>query len=361
MKPYDYGRVIFSTSKALPSFDINKIHTAKQLEKAWTNNFQRYNISLKNEFESRPIWDDVSIWCFNRKTDKFRLTLSDFSDFSEVLQRNRSTVLFVHGWLQSKLQFAEGVKRLALAVPKRNYCLVDFETLATVELQLFINQIAPRIATFLAGFVQSLGAFDIPPEQVTLIGEGVTAHLVAQTGHILAGHLGSIIGLDPLGPFYTVGPMVQRERFTLDPSDAQFVQVWYSSIGQLGSPDPLGHQNIYVNGGLHPQPSCTCFTKVFGAANLCKCNTLLVLVLHAFPLHSTYLSLTVTQLCSHYFVVEVFKATLDPTTDLLATKCHSYKHFLAGRCRIHPKTRATTDGTDAGNFYLQTSCKPPYL
>ncbi|XP_052892063.1 phospholipase A1 member A-like [Anopheles moucheti] len=329
--------VMFSSAKALPAFDISEMHSVKQLEKSWTNNFQGYNISLRHEYELRPIWEDVSIWCFNRQTDKFRPTSSDFRDFSEVLQKNRSTVLFVHGWLQSKLQFAEGVKRLAMAVTKRNYCLVDFETLATVELQLFINQLAPRIATYLAGFVQSLGAIDIPPEQVTLVGEGVTAHLVAQTGHILAGHLGSIIGLDPLGPFYTVGPLLQRSRTALDPSDAQFVQVWYSSIGQLGSPIPLGHQNIYVNGGLHPQPSCACFTKVFGATNL------------------------LTQLCSHYFVVDVFKATLDPATDLLATKCHSYKHFLAGRCRIHPTTRATGDGTDAGNFYLQTSCQPPYL
>ncbi|XP_053668143.1 phospholipase A1 member A-like [Anopheles marshallii] len=329
--------VTVSCSIALPSFDISEIHSVKQLAKSWTYNFQRYNTTLKHEFELRPIWEDVSIWCFNRKSDKFRLTSSDFVDFSEVLQENRSTVLFVHGWLQSKRQFAEGAKRLAMAVPNRNYCLVDFETLATVELQLFINQIAPRIATYLAGFVQSLGAIDIPPEQVTLVGEGVTAHLVAQAGHILAGHLGSIIGLDPLGPFYTVGPLLQRSRTTLDTSDARFVQVWYSSIGQLGSPIPLGHQNIYVNGGLHPQPPCACFTKVFGATNL------------------------LTQLCSHYFVVEVFKATLDPATDLRATKCHSYKHFLTGRCTIHPTTRATGDGTDAGNFYLQTSCQPPYL
>uniref|UniRef100_A0A182WDF8 Lipase domain-containing protein n=1 Tax=Anopheles minimus TaxID=112268 RepID=A0A182WDF8_9DIPT len=254
-----------------------------------------------------------------------------------MLQENRSTVLFVHGWLQSKLQFAEGAKRLALAVTERNYCVVDFEPLATVELPLFINQISPRIATYLAGFVQSLSAIDIPPEQVTLVGEGVTAHLVAHTGYILAGHLGSIIALDPLGPFYTVGPILQRPQFTLDPSDARFVQVWYSSIGQLGSPIPLGHQNIYVNGGLHPQRCCTCLTKEFGASNL------------------------LTQLCSHYFVVEVFKATLDPGTDLLATKCHSYKHFLAGRCPMYPTTRVTNDGTDAGSFYLQTSCKPPFL
>uniref|UniRef100_A0A182M5E6 Lipase domain-containing protein n=1 Tax=Anopheles culicifacies TaxID=139723 RepID=A0A182M5E6_9DIPT len=273
----------------------------------------------------------------NQKSQKFCLTSSDFGDFSEVLQKNRSTVLFVHGWLQNKLQFAEGAKRLASAMTERNYCVVDFETLATVELQLFINQISPRIATYLAAFVQSLGAIDIPPEQVTLVGEGVTAHLVGHSGYILAGHLGSIIGLDPLGPFYTVGPILQRPRFALDASDALFVQVWYSSIGQLGSPIPLGHQNIYVNGGLHPQPSCTYLTKVFGARNL------------------------LTQLCSHYFVVEVFKATLDPTTDLFATKCHSYKHFLAGRCPILPRTRVTNDGTDAGNFYLQTSRKPPYL
>uniref|UniRef100_A0A182YED6 Uncharacterized protein n=1 Tax=Anopheles stephensi TaxID=30069 RepID=A0A182YED6_ANOST len=276
----------------------------------------------------------------NRKSDKFRLTLNDYGDFGEVLQRNRSTVLFVHGWLQNKLQFAEGAKRLALAVTSRNYCVVDFESLATVELRLFINQVSLRIATFLAGFVQSLGAIDIPPEQVTLVGEGVTAHLVGQTGQLLAGQLGSIIGLDPLGPFYTVGPAMQSPRGTLDPTDARFVQVWYSSIGQLGSPMPLGHQNIYLNGGLHPQPACSCFSKAFGTTNL------------------------LTQLCSHYFVVEVFKATLDPSIDLLATKCHSYKHFLAGRCRIRPSTTRrviSNDGTEPGNFYLQTSLKPPYL
>ncbi|XP_050079822.1 phospholipase A1 member A-like [Anopheles maculipalpis] len=324
--------------KALPTFDIGNIQTVKQLSKSWAQNLHQFNISLKEEFELRPIWEDVSFWCFNRKSNKFRLTLGDYADFRELLQRNRSTVLFVHGWLQNKQQFADGAKRLALAVANRNYCVVDFEPLATVELQLFINAVSLRIATYLAGFVQSLGTIDIPPEQVTLVGEGVSAHLVGQAGQLLGGHLGSIVGLDPLGPFYTVGPIVQCRRFTLDPTDAQFVQVWYSSIGQLGSSAPLGHQNIYVNGGIHPQPCCSCFTKVFGTSNL------------------------LTQLCSHYFAVEVFKATLDPSIDLLATKCPSYKHFLAGRCQIRPTTRVTDqEGTEAGNFYLETSCKPPYL
>uniref|UniRef100_A0A182Q1T9 Lipase domain-containing protein n=1 Tax=Anopheles farauti TaxID=69004 RepID=A0A182Q1T9_9DIPT len=329
--------VAFSGALAVVLFDISNIHSARQLTKLWTHNIQSYNVSLHRKYVTRPIWEDVSVWCFNRKSEKFRPTLNDVHDFGEVLRHNRSTALFVHGWLQRKTQFADDVKRLALALTDRNYCLVDFETLAHVKLETFADELSPRIATYLAGFVQSLSAIGIPPEQVTLIGEGVTAHLVGHAGHILGGRLGSVIGLDPLGPFYTVGPNLRSTRFTLDPSDALFVQVWYSSIGQLGSPVPLGHQNIYVNGGLHPQPYCACFVKAFGTANL------------------------LTQLCSHYFVVEVFKATLDPDIVLLATKCLSYKHFLAGRCEIQPKARVDGSESEMGNFYIETNCQPPFL
>ncbi|XP_053677503.1 phospholipase A1 member A-like [Anopheles nili] len=322
---------------ALPSFDIAKLHSAQQLAEAWTHNFRQYNCSLRDEYEARPIGEDVALWCFNRKSGKFRRTPNDLDDFSEVLQRNRSTVVFVHGWLQGRMQFAGVVRLLALALPDRNYCLLDFETLAHAELDLFREQLSPRIATFLAGLVQSLNAIDIAPAQVTLVGEGVTAHLVGHTGSILSGRLGSIIALDPLGPFYTTGPVLPAKRLVLDASDARFVQVWYSSIGQLGSPVPLGHQNIYVNGGLHPQPYCACFVKAFGSTSM------------------------LTQLCSHYFVVEVFKATLDPTTALYATRCRSYKHFLAGHCEKQPAARISCDGTDAGHFYLETPCQPPFL
>ncbi|KFB47882.1 lipase member I [Anopheles sinensis] len=218
-----------------------------------------------------------------------------------------------------------------------NYCLIDFEPLTNIELETFVEKMSPRIATYLAGFVQSLSAIGIPPRMVSLVGEGLTAHLAGHVGAILEGHLGTIIALDPMGPFFTTGPKQQTKRLTLDRSDARWVQVWYTSLGQLGSSTPLGHQNIYINGGLHPQPYCACFTRTLGVNNL------------------------LTELCSHYFAVKVFKATFDPSIVLTATRCRNYKDFLAGFCDKRKAPRVTGDGTDAGNFYLETSCQPPFL
>uniref|UniRef100_A0AAG5DQ74 Lipase domain-containing protein n=1 Tax=Anopheles atroparvus TaxID=41427 RepID=A0AAG5DQ74_ANOAO len=331
--------ILLSCSKAheLPSLDTSKVHTVEQFSKLWRKNFQAYNCSLQTHIEWSPISEDVTFWCFNRKTGKFRYTLNDLNDFGDILEHNQPTVLFIHGWLQDRTQFAKEVKQLSLATADRNYCLVDFEPLAHIELEPFRDLVSPRVATYVAGFVQGLGSIGIPPRQVTLVGEGVTAHLAGHVGAILEGNLGAIIGLDPLGPFFTTGPKLQTRRLTLDPSDARWVQVWYTSVGQLGSSIPLGHQNIYINGGLHPQPYCACFSKTFGANNL------------------------LTELCSHNFAVKVFKASFDPSIDLVATRCRNYKDFLAGSCDNRKAAEPTGDGTDAGRFYIETSCRPPFL
>jgi len=62
------------------------------------------------------------------------------------------------------------------------------------------------------------------------------------------------VGLDPAGPGFSSLTMPFSQR--LDPSDAHFVDVIHTNMGNLlkgefGSPLTAGHADFYPNGGIH--------------------------------------------------------------------------------------------------------------
>lgn len=87
---------------------------------------------------------------------------------------------------------------------------------------------------------------------IHLIGWSWGAHVSGLAGQALNGKLGRITGLDPAGPtFKFVG-----NEFRLDKTDAKFVDVIHTNAGtrlfwggHFGLKDPIGHVDIYPNGG----------------------------------------------------------------------------------------------------------------
>lgn len=62
-----------------------------------------------------------------------------------------------------------------------------------------------------------------------------------------------ISGSDPAGPaFYEKG---KSDKCKLGTSDAAFVDVLHTNMGQLGTKELLGHANFILNGGVF-QPFC---------------------------------------------------------------------------------------------------------
>ena len=81
------------------------------------------------------------------------------------------------------------------------------------------------------------------------IGHSAGAHVCGFSGKTRI--FDGIIGLDPAGPIFQDNYRDGR----LSDEDAKFVQVLHFDGGELGIDQPLGHQDIFVNGG-RGQPGC---------------------------------------------------------------------------------------------------------
>lgn len=87
---------------------------------------------------------------------------------------------------------------------------------------------------------------------VILIGHSLGSHIVGiASKRIQSGRIPIIIGLDPAYPLFSKSKHDERLTYT----DADYVQVIHTSIGQLSIPYPIGHADFYPNYGSG-QPGC---------------------------------------------------------------------------------------------------------
>lgn len=95
------------------------------------------------------------------------------------------------------------------------------------------------------------------------LGHSLGAHTCGYASFEISRQMARISGLDPAGPFFDGKVVAVR----LDQSDAKFVDVIHSNteialgIG-LGSKNPSGHVDFYVNGGKQ-QPGCPTMLSCF--------------------------------------------------------------------------------------------------
>lgn len=141
----------------------------------------------------------------------------------------------------------------------------------------------------------------LSPDNVTLIGFSLGAHVVGFAGRHFHKHtnmkLGRITGLDPAGMLFE-GTAVALSR-----SDATFVDVIHTNMGdirklQLGLPGALGHVDFYPNGGAF-QPGCPTYPKV----------NISVLLSASSPTEA-FISVMESVACSHYAAPKMFIESL---------------------------------------------------
>lgn len=130
-------------------------------------------------------------------------------------------------------------------------------------------------------------------DSIYLIGHSLGAHAAGNAGKYLDGRLNTIIGMDPAGPFFSLG-----HDDILDRSDAQYVEVISSNAGTLGFKQPLGHANFYPNGGKS-QPGC---------------------------------GIDLVGTCAHSRSYEYFAESLISRVGFVATGCGNLDDALAGQC-----------------------------
>ncbi|KAL1023096.1 hypothetical protein UPYG_G00036360 [Umbra pygmaea] len=169
------------------------------------------------------------------------------------------TFLVIHGWTVSGL-FESWVGKLVSALYEReqdaNVIVVDWLYTAQNHYPV-VAQKTKIVGQEIAHFIDWLEeATNIHLKNLHLIGYSLGAHVAGFAGSHTSNKVGRITGLDPAGPDFE-GEHAHRR---LSPDDAHFVDVLHTfsqgSLGlSIGIQQPVGHVDIYPNGGSF-QPGC---------------------------------------------------------------------------------------------------------
>lgn len=171
------------------------------------------------------------------------------------------------------------------------------------------------------------------PRLLELIGfslGGQTVSYIARNYQQMTGkNISTIVSLEPSGPCFRTLDSTDR----LDASNADFVQVIHTNIDGFGMATPMGHVDIYVNGGEF-QPS----------------------ELTLYPCTST---------CSHFRVLTLWLAALKYPKKFLAIRCESLQQARDANCyrnvpQVVNEMGLGIDRSKKGIFYLSTGKGHPY-
>nr|XP_033790568.1 endothelial lipase isoform X3 [Geotrypetes seraphini] len=177
------------------------------------------------------------------------------------------TFFVIHGWTMSGM-FESWQQKLVQALREReqdsNVVVVDWLVLAHQLYPRAVNNtkvVGKEIAKLLDWLQEKL---QLSLANVHLIGYSLGAHVAGFAGSLVNGTVGRITGLDPAGPMFEGADPHKR----LSPDDADFVDVLHTftreTLGvSIGIRMPVGHVDIYPNGGDH-QPGCG-LSEVLGA------------------------------------------------------------------------------------------------
>ncbi|XP_015249894.1 PREDICTED: lipoprotein lipase-like isoform X2 [Cyprinodon variegatus] len=180
------------------------------------------------------------------------------------------TFLVIHGWTLSGM-FESWMPKLVSALyqrePMANVVVVDWLSSAQNHYAVAAEKtkaVGKEIACFIDWMEEST---NMPLDKLHLIGYSLGAHVAGFAGSHARNKVGRITGLDPAGPDFE-GEHANRR---LSPDDANFVDVLHTfsrdSLGLgIGMQQPVGHVDIYPNGGSF-QPGCNLRDALENIAN----------------------------------------------------------------------------------------------
>uniref|UniRef100_A0A8C1L3X0 PLAT domain-containing protein n=1 Tax=Cyprinus carpio TaxID=7962 RepID=A0A8C1L3X0_CYPCA len=238
--------------------------------------------------------------------------------------------LFGHSWVDGKATDANVIVVDWLDTAQNYYALAAQNTkMVGQEIGLFIDW---------------LESANVPLEKLHLLGYSLGAHIAGFAGSHATNKVGRITGLDPAGPNFE-GVHAHRR---LSPDDAHFVDVLHTftrgslglSIGiGIGIEQPVGHVDIYPNGGSF-KPGCNlrgALEKIASYGILALNNAIR---------------------CEHERSVHLFIITLlNEGEASRAYSCGSNDMFNCGMCLQCHKNRCNTVGYDASKVRKARSIK----
>ncbi|XP_066514945.1 endothelial lipase [Hoplias malabaricus] len=210
------------------------------------------DLSDRIKFNLRKSEDLDDADCFLRLRDNACLQECNFNSSAK-------TILIIHGWTIGGM-YESWLYKLVAAVKQResdaNVIVVDWLDLAHQLYPDAVNH-TRHVGLSIAALLDWLqDEQQLPLEQVHLIGYSLGAHVAGYAGDFVRGKIGRITGLDPAGPMFEGAESDKR----LSPDDAAFVDVLHTytreALGvSIGIQQPIGHVDIYPNGG-DVQPGC---------------------------------------------------------------------------------------------------------
>ncbi|KAK5870225.1 hypothetical protein PBY51_024878 [Eleginops maclovinus] len=264
------------------------------------------------------------------------------------------TFLVIHGWTLSGM-FESWVEKLVSALYDRertaNVIVVDW--LGSAQNHYVVaaqntKAVGHEIACFIDWMEETT---NMPLENIHLIGYSLGAHVAGFAGSHAMNKIGRITGLDPAGPDFE-GEHAQRR---LSPDDAHFVDVLHTftrgSLGlSIGIQQPVGHVDIYPNGGSF-QPGCNLRGALEKIANL------------------GLFAITDAVRCEHERSVHLFiDSLLNEQEAAKAYRCGSPDMFDRGMCLSCRKSRCNAVGYDISKvrkarsvqMYTKTRASMPF-
>uniref|UniRef100_UPI0037E8D38C lipoprotein lipase n=1 Tax=Semicossyphus pulcher TaxID=241346 RepID=UPI0037E8D38C len=242
------------------------------------------------------------------------------------------TFLVIHGWTVSGL-FESWVAQLVSALYEReqtaNVIVVDWLSSAQNHYGVAAHNtkaVGQEVARFIDWIEETT---NMPLENLHLIGYSLGAHVAGFAGSHATNKVGRITGLDPAGPDFE-GVHAHRR---LSPDDAHFVDVLHTftrgSLGfSIGIKQPVGHVDIYPNGGSF-QPGCNLRAALKKIANF------------------GIIAITDAVKCEHERSVHLFiDSLLNEQEAAKAYRCSSSDTFNRGMCLSCRKNRCNTVGYD---------------
>ncbi|XP_058457699.1 pancreatic triacylglycerol lipase-like [Malaya genurostris] len=284
---------------------------------------------------TNPVEMDVIFWCGNRNSPNLSKVVINDTSLGAKIATSKPIAFITHGWLDNgDRHWIRAMAADYLQFVDSNVCVVDWKNLTLYGYATAVNHTF-KVGAYMTKFITYLNGKGIPLGKVTLIGHSLGAQISGHTGYNLGGKIGTIYGLDPAGPLFTL-PFDVGPAKRLDSSDAQYVQMIITSRCTAGVCIGDGHENFYPTGGFVPQPNC------------------------ALPLFSNSESFEPIS-CSHSHANTLFQMALNPANVFLGKKCLSYPVYLAGLCLLNSSTKmGIYSSRIGGNFYLLTSPFAPF-
>ncbi|XP_013869659.1 lipoprotein lipase isoform X1 [Austrofundulus limnaeus] len=264
------------------------------------------------------------------------------------------TFMVIHGWTLSGM-FESWMPKLVSALYEReqtaNVIVVDWLSSAQNHYVIAAQKtkaVGREVARFIDWIEETA---NMPLDNIHLIGYSLGAHVAGFAGSHATNKVGRITGLDPAGPDFE-GKHAHRR---LSPDDAHFVDILHTftrgSLGlSIGIEQPIGHVDIYPNGGSF-QPGCNLREALEKIANF------------------GMFAITDAVKCEHERSIHLFiDSLLNKQGVAKAYRCGSSDMFDRGMCLSCRKSRCNTVGYDVSKvrrarhvqMYTKTRASMPF-